>query len=439
MKYTPFIKWTLVLGCLVLSNAKVIAQSGSSNESSSGSIYSSFGVGFPVDVTSSAFKAQGILGISSIDNQTSGIANPALWGNKAFTQTSSGVQLSKYFVSSTGAEKESSLLESGYLHMVFPLNRGKSGLSVALYPVTRSNYNVNNVDSFTPSASDTVYYMNERTSSGGINKFEIGFGWKLSNHIMVGYAPSIAFLSLKETENLDLPASSGYYDQVITSKFSGTALSHRFGVSSRFKGFLRGNDVLAVGATVILPFQIKAKQQLLINKYGNNDVKTVDYSDELDREKGAIKIPVEAAIGFSYYPSYLFTVSGEGQYQQWGNFENDLDPASEKDMKNRIKVGFGGQYHPYKLGFDSFLSKFKYSAGLSYDSGFLTLSNQDINTLWLSTGLGILSQRSRSTIDISFQYGFRGTTDNNLIKERIWALGLSVNLSELMFIRPKLR
>jgi hypothetical protein len=68
----------------------------------------------------------------------------------------------------------------------------------------------------------------------------------------------------------------------------------------------------------------------------------------------------------------------------------------------------------------------------------LTIQDQEIRTLWLHTGLGILS-RSSSSLDVSLRYGFRGTTESSLIEENIWAIGLSVNLAEIMFLRPKLQ
>jgi hypothetical protein len=103
-----------------------------------------------------------------------------------------------------------------------------------------------------------------------------------------------------------------------------------------------------------------------------------------------------------------------------------------------MRIGLGAQFHPYKKAQSRFFSSFKYSAGLSYDSGHLTIQEKEIRTLWLHTGLGILS-RSPSSIDVSVRYGFRGTTESNLIEENIWAIGLSVNLAEIMFLRPKLQ
>jgi hypothetical protein len=107
-------------------------------------------------------------------------------------------------------------------------------------------------------------------------------------------------------------------------------------------------------------------------------------------------------------------------------------------MADLMRVGFCAKYHPYKKAQSGFFSSFKYSAGLSYDSGHLTVQDEQIRTLWLHTGLGLLS-RSPSSIDLSLRYGFRGTTESNLIEEKIWAIGLSVNLAEIMFLRPKLQ
>ena len=79
-------------------------------------------------------------------------------------------------------------------------------------------------------------------------------------------------------------------------------------------------------------------------------------------------------------------------------------------------------------------------AGVSYDTGHLTINDKDIETLWFSAGFGLLSlnSRSASSFDLSFQYGIRGTKSNSLVKENIFGINLSVNLTELMFLQRKL-
>ncbi len=150
-------------------------------------------------------------------------------------------------------------------------------------------------------------------------------------------------------------------------------------------------------------------------------------------------MPTEFNAGVTYYPSTLVNFSVEGKFQQWSDAKSDMSSNKGNfELTDRVKLGLGGEYHPYKTNSLSFLSNFRYSGGVSYDSGHLKTLDEDINTLWFSAGLGIISRFSYSSIDLSARYGLRGTTSNDLIREKIWSFNLSVNLTERMFFRPKL-
>ncbi|HBW00199.1 MAG TPA: hypothetical protein DEF03_03290, partial [Bacteroidetes bacterium] len=67
----------------------------------------------------------------------------------------------------------------------------------------------------------------------------------------------------------------------------------------------------------------------------------------------------------------------------------------------------------------------------------LTISGNDIVTNKLVLGLGLPGRRSTSSVDFTFTVGSRGTDRNNLPVETIWGVGVSLNLAEIMFVRPK--
>jgi long-subunit fatty acid transport protein len=272
---------------------------------------------------------------------------------------------------------------------------------------------------------------------GGLNKFEIGFGWKLNDQISIGYAPSVAFFSMETSEAFSF-SSSLYSQQKQKLNISGAAFSQRLGVAGSFRNVFKTQDKISVGATINVPFSMTLRQDFTTEKETETGSKTVDLSNILSSKKGEMSLPLEYAAGIGYAPHPRFNVSIEGQYQQWSDYSNDLVDNDGAVMADRMRIGLGAQFHPYKKAQSGFFSSFKYSAGLSYDSGHLTIQEEEIRTLWLHTGLGILS-RSPSSIDVSVRYGFRGTTESNLIEENIWAIGLSVNLAEIMFLRPKLQ
>jgi hypothetical protein len=426
----------LAILIFVLGSPLIMAQIQSTNLYSSGSIYSAYGIGYPVELETGSAKSHGILGLTSVNQEVAGLSNPAFWAQTYYTQGASGVGLQNSQLKNTSNTGESTLFDKGYLQLLFPLKSSELGLSVGLYPVTRSNLKIINEEQFL-TYGDTVGYNSELQQIGGLNKFEIGFGWKISDQISIGYAPSVAFFSMQTSEAFSF-SSSLFSQQKQTLTISGAAFSQRLGVAGSFRNVFRTQDKISVGATVNVPFNMTLRQDYTTEKEIESGSKTVDLSNILTSKKGEMNLPLEYAAGIGYAPHARFNISVEGQYQQWSDYSNDLVGNDGAIMADRMRVGFGAQYHPYKKAQSGFFSSFKYSAGLSYDSGHLTVQNEQIRTLWLHTGLGLLS-RSPSSIDLSLRYGFRGTTESNLIEEKIWAIGLSVNLAEIMFLRPKLQ
>lgn len=426
-------KALLILLCV---SGSVFAQTTTSSEAKGGSVYSAVGLGSPLDITTSIFKSQGIFGLTNVGREATTLSNPALWGGSFYTQASSGLELTNLTIKDSFSKSKSTNLQASYLHLLFPVSAGKLGLSIGLYPVTSAGFRVISDETFV-AEGDSIGYNNELQSFGGVNKFEIGLGFKLSNSISIGYAPSIAFLNIENTESVTF-SSTQFVPQSQTSQLTGATFSQRFGITGSFDNIFREEDRLSVGATINLPFTITTKEKVTTDKLVDGLTETIDISDNLARTKGEVSLPLEMALGVGFAPSKFVNFSLEGQVQKWGDFSNELRPEDELQMSDRTKIGFGGQFHPYRRISRSFFSSFKYSGGVSYDTGHLTIQNEDISTLWLNTGLGILA-RNASTIDLSLQFGFRGTTNNDLFQENIWKLGVSINLTERMFRREKLR
>jgi len=413
-----------------------LAQTGNSTEARGGSVYSSIGVGFPLDNTSSGLLSQGIIGLTNVNRETSSLANPGLWAETFYTQAATGLQLTRSSVENLTSSGTNVNLETGYLHLLFPIKPGKIGLSIGLYPVTRANYRSVNSNQFQNTPTNTIDYTNEVQSFGGINKFEVGLGFKIGKNFAIGYAPSVAFMTLKNSEELNFNIL-GYQDHSQETNYSGATFAHRVGFTGTFNSLFSEDDRFSIGGSVNLPYTINATKQFTSIKVVEGFEQEVKLNAGQD-ETGDIKMPFEAAFGIGYAPSILSNFSLEAQIQNWSGFENELNRSAEEVMSDRFKIGVGGQYHPYRRNINTFLSGFKYSAGLSYDSGHLSIADEDIQTVWFNTGIGIPSKVA-SFIDLSIQYGLRGTTVGDLFEERIWAFGFSVNLTELMFVRPKLR
>ena len=99
---------TSLLGLLLLfiSSPIIVAQIQSTNLYSSGSIYSAYGIGYPVEIETGSAKSHGIFGISSINQEVAGLTNPALWSQTYYTQGASDLSIQSIQLKNTSKEKK---------------------------------------------------------------------------------------------------------------------------------------------------------------------------------------------------------------------------------------------------------------------------------------------------------------------------------------------
>lgn len=424
-----------ILLFLCLLPASTFAQQSTESKASSGSFYSYYGLGSPVSTAAAQEQAMGINGVSFNAYETPGLGNPAFWGNGAFSRGSASLDLGRYKSETNTAASKNNLFGIGTIQLVLPIIKWKLGLSAAAYPVTRSNFKSELLQTVYPTPTDTVRFQSIKDGSGGISKMELGLGYTINEYISIGYAPSIAFIRNNESETL-LFLQGVYTSNFVNTKISGSSLSHRFGLLVSKPTLFNRGDLLQFGATVTLPATFKTTSEATTTKELQDSQKEVELAKV---ENAKISLPLQISTGFTYFSRTYLNFSVEGAYEQWSRAIYDLDKTQENSFKDRITIGAGAQYHPYRSGSEAFLSRFKYSAGISYDDGYLNVAGKDISTFWLSAGIGVISpMMSRSSFDLSIRYGLRGTKEMNLIQEKVWLIGLTVNLTELMFNRPKL-
>lgn len=417
------------------------------NQASSGSVYSSLGVGVPVDLTSSSALGIGVSGVSFVENNVPGLANPAIWGDTFFSMATGGLSLQKFDASDRFANSQNTTISVDYFQLQLPVKKNSFGISLSLAPITKTNFQVLQGDSRiigSGSEADTISVQTENQGNGGINSLELGFGWRLNRNISIGYAGSLVYTSI-ENEVLSI-----FEEEVNVNEFqninfslvtSGVGFGNRLGTLITLPGLISGEDRLNIGAAFRFPIHISGERVQESDKQVGNQIETVEVKEGEGLGKGDVKLPMSISGGISYQPNDLISFIAEGVYEQWTDFEYDFDPTKQQLFDDRLKVGTGIRFFPYRKGSDKFFSKFKYRFGVSYDTGHLKISNQDIETLLFSAGLGILSPNvnSNSSIDISVHYGIRGSREQGLVKENFWGVRLSINLAELMFFRRKLQ
>lgn len=420
----------------------MFAQSIEQDLSRSGSIYSGFGLGMPVNNHSSHTNGMGLSGVATYSPFAPSLSNPAQWGKSELSQGQVTLGLTNYRATDNVSSAQNSQFTFENFQFVFPLLRNQLGASISFTPVTRADYaRVNQGTIDNPEFSNSVDYLTSVVGTGGINRFEFGLGYQFNSNISIGYAAS-AYLSTltKEisTNFSELSFQRTGQPAVIDEKITGSGFGNRFGVYTQVDQPFRNNDRLSFSATLNLPVNITPERSFETFRVVEGFNQRVDLNASSPTRKGTIKLPLEINSGVTYYLNPYHSFSAEYLYQNWEESEFSYDITQQGYYKDRSKVGVGYQYQPFMNQQSSgFFSSFRYSLGATYDDGYLTISDQNIETVMLHAGLTIPSQRNRSSIDLSFNYGVRGTESNSLVKENIWGFKLSLNLAEFMFLQQR--
>ncbi|MDZ7717957.1 MAG: hypothetical protein U5K72_03930 [Balneolaceae bacterium] len=431
---------TLIIALFLIASTADVLYAQDDTRAKSGSFYSAIGFGVPADVYSGATMGIGLPGVSTYDGFSPNIANPAHWGLINYTQGNIALGLNTYRSVDNSASARNTLLNIEGFQFAFPLLRNKLGVSISFTPLVRADFKRNESGSFNalPGLNqEDVQYIISTLGTGGVNRFEIGFGYQPIDNISVGYGFSANLLSINN-EVTPFFSDAQYAPSPYEVGIEGYEFGHRFGLFAYKGNLFRQGDQLSFGTALTLPVSIEAEKSLTMFRSVEQQRQLIEFNENDSNRNGNVKLPLEFNSGLTYNLSRFMNVVAEFQLQQWSDAEFSFNPTQQEYFKNRMKTGIGFQLHPYRSEQrGGFFSNFKYSLGTTYDSGHLSIQNQDIETLLLHAGLGLVSRTSRSSIDLSFHYGIRGTESSNLVKENIWGFKLSLNLAELMFIQQR--
>lgn len=415
-----------------------MAQTSVNDLARSGSFYSRIGVGYPVDAGN--VVGTNMLGVSYTDPYVASFSNPAQWGSTVFGMATGGISLHSYRAKDNQSSATNVLFDVNHFQIQLPVYRNKLGISFSLTPETRTSFRDFVEQASTISTNgDTLLYTSENKGEGGINRLELGLGWKINSNISVGYAASLLFASIDNEVEIDIQGSS-FLPVAFRRETSGLGFGNRVGLHLNFPEIFNDEDGLYIGSTVSLPLNLSSERVEISEKIVDGGIQTLTIKQGQGLGEGSIRLPMELSSGVAYKVNNEFIISTELQYEQWSDYRSDFDNDSRR-LVDRYKTGVGLRYNPYLSGSDTFFSQFKYKFGATYDNGHIMLNGERIETLMFSVGLGIFApgRNSSSSLDLGFDFGFRGTRNNNLVKENIWGLSLSLNLAEIFFNRPKLR
>ncbi|MEO8146921.1 MAG: hypothetical protein ABI723_04745 [Bacteroidia bacterium] len=453
------------------------------SQSGSQSPYSRYGLG---DIQYSGFTSQLAMGGFSIaqnDSLSLNFNNAASYAALRLTVFDMAVrgERSRYKIDDATGKRYNGGLS--YIAIGFPIIYKKWGGSAGIIPYSTTGYNIQT----TGTISDTVSYKNLFTGQGGLNRLYFGNGFHITRNLSLGFNTSYLFGTINKTRNTEF-IEQGFYSSAYKVSSTYGTLNFDFGGLFKtdslfyihkkdFKRYTVRDSITAVGDTIKitddnLPRELssmekkrlKASRWLRLNigvtgTYSDHVTETDEIlsytykkfaSTQLPKDtllyqpnlKNDVNLPSYIALGISLQDHYHWLIGADATFQQWSKY---IQSDVQDSLKNSFKLSFGGELTP-KFNSINFFQRVTYRAGFRYTQTQLNLRNTPINEFAFTFGFGIPIRKDNVTaafgnyfsrMNVSFELGQRGTTDNHLLKEQYFRINLGLNITEQWFIKRK--
>ncbi|WP_196893382.1 OmpP1/FadL family transporter [Aureivirga marina] len=379
--------------------------------------YSIFGLGV---FNESNFGKINTLGKSAIAIPSSDFinsSNPAAFSSfneNSFLFTIGMKSQTETLEQNANSEKRINATFSG-IALAFPISKN-SGLGISLTPYTNVGYLFKDVEFEIEGSQET--YLADIEGSGGLNNFQVNYGYKLMENLRIGISASYYFGKITDLE-------TNYINRerlVIEIQNYYRGIQFKNGIQYDV------NNTFSLGATVTFPTKLNGEQKRYIAVLGEEAIET---NDDVE----AFKLPFEVGIGFYKKLSPKVALNLDYRRSFW---KSTNQHASFGDFVDQDNFGLGMEFIPKKNGI-TYSQRIQYRFGLNYDTGNVLVNKDRVKNYSVNLGLGLpLNKRTSSLIDINYSYGRKGELSNDLIQENYHMLNLSLDLEGFWFQKSKI-
>lgn len=414
--------------------------------------YTRYGIG---DLINTGFAANRSMGGSAIalryHNQINYL-NPAAYTSQDTNSFlfQAGFNAKFVNVETINSSDQSNNMNIEYLAIGVPIKKWLN-VSAGLVPYSRIQYNLTqSSDSVSTGENHTKDY----SGFGGFNEFYVGAGLTLMKTVSLGVNFKYLFGSLdrKSSSYLSETATSSssiafpaYYSAKIENEKNIIASDFYSTLGIQIHPTINEKHTLIIGATldakVNIDIKEKDKTRRINTAADDSDVYKVD-TITIDEIENTVTLPNKLGFGISYSYNDQYLITADYITQDWTGMN-----IAESNFTN-------GKYNSYRFGLEyvpspannkarvNYFERIHYRAGGYYTESYLYYNNSSILNKGVSVGLGLPMKNSRnmfagSALNIGYQFGIRGTTDNGLIKETYHMVTLGLTLHDFWFFKPK--
>ena len=420
------IKGKIVLAILFFSTISFAQTTNSSP-------YSLFGIGDQVNLKTVEEIAMGQMGGALNSEYQLSFTNPASYASLLWTTYVFSGGNKTTVVDDGDQVQTSSAAALTYIGLGIPI-RDNQGLVMGLQLNTAVGYGLSDqrFDEDGELAEVDRYF-----GSGGTNRVFLGYGYRFPFNLSLGAEIAYVFGGI-DNNVLNRRADVQLATQHLTDSYvRGTSLK----IGAHYAPDLTERLKLKLGVSAELESELTEKGDETLFTLVNIDdgvLRPIDtlYSNEF---KATIKSPLKTTVSAGVGENNKWFLGAEYTFQNplefTGGLYDDIDFYRYDSYSN---VSVGGFFIPKINSISSYFNRVTYRAGFHYMKSGLVVNDTEIDEYGISFGVSLPIGLKLSNVNLGFEFGKRGTTDNNLIEEKFYNFRMSLSLNDKWFRKQKI-
>lgn len=396
--------------------------------------YTRFGLG---DLAKNGFGqnlAMGGTGIAIHKNNRINYLNPAAFSALDSTSVFFDFGANSFHNQYTTTKSSNSWWNMNLHHVAFASSMGKYlGFSAGIVPYSSIGYNIKQEydDPLSGDALDTYF-----TGDGSIMNFYIGTAVKFFNRISFGVTMNYLMGRLTRERTATFPANKDY--STTKSRENLDLRKPVFGFGLQYNEVIGEKFFFTLGGIYELATEIDVdlESRLINNIYAYkpvdlNDSVTVQPSFNLkqDTTVGDFTMPRKTGFGIALGIKDKFTITGDYYMQDWTGILSDINYSTT----NSTSMHFGAEYTPDVEALRGYHKYITYRVGGYYSNYYLQVNETQLKDYGITFGVGLPVRSFKTSINVAFTLGTRGTTEYNLVEENYGIITFNVTLHDLWF------
>jgi len=325
-----------------------------------------------------------------------------------------------------------------YMAMSMPLGR-KLGFGLGLLPYTSVGYKLEDIN-------NNNQVLNRYNGEGGLNKAFVGLGYRITDKLSIGIDVNYNFGNIQNTATEFLYDGDDTLVQYQSREENRSDLSGlNVNIGLTYKTMISDKLELQSGLTYspksdITSRNVRTFSTVIVNLQNDQEllVNSIDVElKTLGLDVTNLTLPSRLSFGAGIGAPRKWFLGAEYTHVGTSNFSNPIVTIDNSNFVNASNVSIGGFFVPEYDSFSKYWKRATYRAGLHFENTGLEINDEKINEFGISFGVGLPVGKWFSNANIGFEFGKRGTTNQNLIQENFMNFHLSMSLNDIWFEKRK--